>query len=128
MIPQSRRVKRFMVGADTILDMVLRGFGVVTPGYVQILDAVPFPPGSRLLGVDYSWPHQSFGFMVEHEEFPEVPDGAMAPDVCGPFGAAYRSVRVLDDSPPATGFVDSGPDEGPYYTRDFRRPNGDGPG
>ena len=97
MIPQSRRVKRFMVNADVVLDMVLRGMGAYTPGYVYVLDRAPFPPDAKLVGVNYEWPYQAFGFLVEHESFEEVPDGGMAPNVAESWDAMYRAVRVVEE-------------------------------
>lgn len=82
----TRRLKRFMVGENEVIDMLVRG-GVAEwhhgalQSFIYVIDKRPFPEDARLLSVHHDYRDKCFAFTLEHESFPEVPDGAMIPSV-----------------------------------------------
>lgn len=74
-----RRVKILSIPPDYILQ-ILNGQRVE---YLILPETEYIPKGSRVVSVRYNWEMQTLDFMVEHESFPEVPDGERPPRIIG---------------------------------------------
>jgi hypothetical protein len=105
------RLKRLMIGDATLLDWFAQALSP-PPGRAWVIDAPALPAGCRVLSVTHDWSSCQFGFLLEHPDFPEVPEGATIPPL-HEFGAmSMRLVEpgVPDPEPDAT--VAAGPPPG----------------
>lgn len=103
-----RRVKCFSIDHQKVLDVIARGLvpewhhGALA-SFIYVLDRLPFPRDAKVVRVGYDSWNLCFGFMIEHESFPEVPDGCPAPR-CDWGDILFRAVQVptlVDDDQPA---------------------------
>lgn len=63
-----RRLKRMIVSEEVMLDS-LRGRARITN----------IPDGAVIRNVVYDWDRHAFAVFIQHDSFPEVPDGAIIP-------------------------------------------------
>ena len=89
---------------------------LIVPSYV-LMDLLGWKPGSRLVrpwhpdvpadaevvSICQVWERRSFGLVIAHESFPEVPDGDLIPEV-PPLDWRAVEITAVD-----LGIVDDGP-------------------
>ncbi len=90
----SRRWKYVSVTPESVLDVLSLG---ISPFVVRIAFP-PLPKGYRVMDVNYNWSNRCFDVRVEHESFPEVPDGEETPRLEGwsPDRVECRTVALVE--------------------------------
>lgn len=64
--------------------------------YVALPILKGLPDGYCIRTVQFSFSHQAFAFLIEHESFPDVPDGEEIPRGNEPGFAEYETVEIPD--------------------------------
>ncbi len=96
--PEFQNPSRRWKYVSVLPEDVLKCLSLDLSTYITRLALPPLPVGYRVLDVNWSWFDHCFHFMIEHNSFPEVPEGEQIPRVEGwtPFMVERRAVALVE--------------------------------
>lgn len=89
--PASRRLRCVSIPEHAVLEV----FANWKQADVLSLPVLSLPDGAQVHSVQYDWWCRSFGFLVEHASYPEVPDGREFPRHVGEWEAVKIHGRTI---------------------------------